>query len=200
MADEKIIRLAKKLHALAEGGIEGEAESAKRQLDRLLERHGLELGEICDITRQFEMTSLNESSTILDRVIKSVAPKAVIHVEQHKSRLTIKVALSDIEYKEIKQKYAFFWKAYNEERKILLSAFLNKNYKFFMPESKLNKNNSKEKIFSPDDIPRDIDEDKTIVPMNNREISKMEKMMMALNDLNYTKTSKLIDIKSNDNE
>lgn len=201
MKKEKVIRLAKKLKALADGGVEGEAKSARKRLDVLLLKHGMTLDEIGEVIREFEMTTLNESSSIMEKIIKSVAPKAKIHSEKNKSKLIIKVALSDIEYKEIKQKYAFFWKVYNEERKLLLAAFFNKHFRYFIPEVKLKTDRPlRPNAPPPPNLPRDIDESEDIVPMNMEEIVRMSKMIQALKDVYYMKTSKLIDRNYDDKE
>lgn len=141
MNKEKAIKLAKKLKALAERGIQEEKTNAQEKLDALLKKYELELHQITDGLKVFERTTLNEGSVILERIIKSVNPEAQITVKQLKTKLIIEVILSDIEYKEIRQKYKFFWRAYNRERKLLLTSFFNKHYSYFNPMP-ANKNNS----------------------------------------------------------
>jgi hypothetical protein len=131
MSKEKIIKLAKKLKALAERGIDGEKSNAKDKLDALLKKYDLAEYQITDGLRTFERTTLNEGSVILERIIKSVNPEAQIMVKKIKTKLIIEVILTDIEYKEVRQKYRFFWRAYNRERKLLLSAFINKHWDYF---------------------------------------------------------------------
>lgn len=131
MNKEKAIKLAKKLKALAERGIEGEKNNARVRLDALLKQYGLEEYQIIEGLRTFERTTLNEGSVILERIIKSVNPDAQIMVKQFKTKLILEVILSDIEYREIRQKYKFFWRAYNRERKLLLTSFFNRHYAYF---------------------------------------------------------------------
>jgi hypothetical protein len=52
-------------------------------------------------------------------------------VNQIKTKLIIEVTLTDLEYKEVRQKYKFFWRAYNRERKLLLSAYINRHWSYF---------------------------------------------------------------------
>lgn len=122
MNREKAIKLAKKLKALSERGVEGERQSAKQKFDAIIDKYGLMPDEIGDTIKVFERTTLNEGSVILDHVIKSVVPDAKIFVKQIKSKLIIECEMSDIEYREVNQKYRVFWKNYNKGRKLYLSA------------------------------------------------------------------------------
>jgi len=130
MNREKIIKTAKKLKALADRGVGGEKESARKKLDALLKEHGLEESQLVDGLRVFERTTLNEGSVFLDHIIKSVNPDAKINVKQNKTQLLVEVVLTDIEYKTVRQRYKFLWRAYNRERKLLFSAFLNKHHDY----------------------------------------------------------------------
>src|SRR3990167_8655776 len=136
MNEHKLRKRIKKLRALAERGMGGEAENARRLLDELLKEHGIKLEDVGEQIRVWEMTTLNEGSSISEKVIKSVCSEAVITVKQYKSRLIIEVPLSEIHYQEVRKKNLFFWHAYNEERTIFLSAFFNRRAEYFMPEQK----------------------------------------------------------------
>jgi hypothetical protein len=131
MSREKAIKLAKKLKALAERGVEGEKDNAKEKLVALLKEYNLEEHQISDGLRTFERTTLNEGSVMLERIIKAVNPNAQIMVKQISSKLILEVILTDMEYIEVRQKYKFFWRAYNRERKLLLTSFFNKHYSEF---------------------------------------------------------------------
>ena len=201
MNEHKLRKRIKKLRALAEHGIGGEAENAKRLLDELLKEHGIKLEDIGEHIRIWEMTSLNESGVILEKVIKSVCPEATIIVKKHKSRLIVEVPLSDIHYQEVRQKHKFFWDAYNDERKIFLSAFFNKNAEYFIPERKDKPNpnphpsNSDSKQQPPhiptptpplQDVPDTLGN-----PMNTWERKRVGIMMQALRFLHYVKLTRM---------
>lgn len=136
MNREKAIKLAKKLKALSERGVEGERSSAKKKFDAIVDKYGLLPDDIGDTMKIFERTTLNEGSVILEHIIKSVVPDAKIFVKQIKSKLIIECEMSDIEYREVNQKYRYFWKNYNKGRKLYLSAFVNKNFQYLKPAKK----------------------------------------------------------------
>ncbi len=125
MSRERAINLAKKLKALADRGVGGEKDSAIEKLETFLKEHGLEEYQLSDVLRTFERTTLNEGSVILERIIKSVKPDAQLMIKTIKTKIIIEVELTDIEHRRIKQKYKFFWRAYNKERSSLLTAFFN---------------------------------------------------------------------------
>lgn len=125
MSREKAIKLAKKLKALADRGIEGERDNARERLEKLLKEYGLEEYQLSDTLKTFERTTLNEGSVILERIIKFIKPDAQINIRTIKTKIIIEVELTDIEHRQIKQRYKFFWRAYNRERSSLLTAFFN---------------------------------------------------------------------------
>jgi hypothetical protein len=199
MEFEEIKKKAEKLKALADRGERGERDNAREQLEKLLKRHGLSREDVFghEINRVFIVTTLNESSKILEKVIRSINPKAVMSVEQNKSKLTIKVALSDAEYIEVKQKYLYFWRSFNEEKQLLFSAFLNKHSQYFIPEMKPTKGNGGKDRNQPPPPPPDLEPPSPnggkAEVLSNKEIQRVIKMMGALRDLQYTKSSKMID-------
>jgi len=142
MSKEKAIRTAKKLKALVDKGIGGESHNAKRKLDSLLRKYNLSASEVfgTDVEYVWEnMTTLNESNAILNRVILSIRPDAKIEIERKGVRLTIKVMLTEKEYKQIKRKHKHFWNEYNKDRALFLSAFFNVNSHYFIPRTKVDK-------------------------------------------------------------
>lgn len=164
MSKEKVIKLAKKLKALAERGVEGERDSAREKLSSLLKEHSLDEHLLVEGLRIFERTTLNEGSVILERIIKSVSPESKITVRQHKTQLMIEVVLSDIEYKEVRQKYKFFWRGYNRLRKLLLTAYFNKHYAYFNPAPDVAKSNSPSSNASPTGSPNSAHKQSAVAP------------------------------------
>jgi hypothetical protein len=135
MSREKAIKLAKKLKALADRGVEGERDNARERLEKLLKEYGLEEYQLSDTLKTFERTTLNEGSVILERIIKFVKPDAQINIKTIKTKIIIEVELTDIEHRQIKQRYKFFWRAYNRERSSLLTAFFNVHISEFTSSS-----------------------------------------------------------------
>jgi hypothetical protein len=123
---EKIIDKLKKIQEYAERGDKHEAESAKKLLSKLLERHGLSLDDISDEQRKMyciKTTSqlcpvlfmcfvsfLNEERR--DRIFAYRGKRFVFYVE-----------LSAIEYVDLMQLYEFHTRQFKKELKKELSAF-----------------------------------------------------------------------------
>ena len=202
MNKEKAIKLAKKLKALAERGVHGEKNSAQEKLDALLKEHGLELYQIEENMRTFERTTLNEGSVILERIIKSVNPDTKIIVKQHKTKLIVEVILSDIEYREVRQKYKFFWRAYNRERKLLLTAFFAQHQDYFTTEVRP-KNFQHLDAFNPNNFLANVPPAKKIdtegsagfrsKPLTPNESQKIRRYMAILDPLDYAKIKEMQD-------
>ena len=186
MKRSKLKKLIKKLKALAERGVGGEAVNAQSKLDALLKKHNIKLDDVSEFLRIWELTTLNESSVILEKVIHSVAPDSTINVKRNKSRLTIEVALSDEEYMEVKDKYRFIWAGYNSERQTFIAAFFNKNSSLFIPDFKKNKaQTSKDESPAPEPPPVDLKQGEA--PMSTDEQKRVGNMMLGLRYLKYVR-------------
>lgn len=195
----KLKKLAYKLKAVEDTGIGGEAESAHARLDELLTREGYTRADIfgSDSTRVFHMTTLNECSRILEKVIRSVNADSEIVVEEYKTKtgekdknkVTVKVLLSNEDYAEVVNKYRFFWKAYNEERELLFSAFLNRHGNYFVPERKAKneEGGGYGSRFGGGDA-EEIIQHKLEV-FNPKELKRVSVIMSALKPLQYLKKS-----------
>lgn len=222
MNREKAIKLAKKLKALSERGVEGERRSAKQKFEAIIDKYGLMPDEIGDTIKVFERTTLNEGSVILDHIIKSVVPDAKIFVKQIKSKLIIECEMSDIEYREVNQKYRCFWKNYNKGRKLYLSAFVNKNFHHLKPakkhESKYGGFDVGKASQEPQDMPPppQQEEQPTITTessdgnnssgqpkkrdLTREETIKVRKMMEALDETDYKSILNALDSDNNQNK
>lgn len=194
MNPSKLKKLIRKLKELADKGVGGEAHNAKRKLDELLEKSGLKLDDVHEQVRTWELTTLNEGSVILEKVIKSIVPDAKIKVEQFKSRLTLEVSMSDIDYQEAVYKYRFIWSAYNQERQLFLSAFQNKNAHLFMPERKNNHHAPVSGAMPPPPPPSmpPVKLNAGEQAMATEEQKRVGMIMSALRFWKYVKTSRMI--------
>lgn len=141
MNTAKAIKLAKKLKELADKGVGGEAGNAKAKLDALLKKYNLNAEEIFGEEREYvwKLTTINESSSILNRAILSIKPDAKVVTEVNGIVLLVKVSLTQKEYNKIRKKHIFFWNAFNKVRATLLSAFFNKHSHYFIPRVQLKK-------------------------------------------------------------
>jgi hypothetical protein len=192
MKPSKLRTLIRKLKALAAGGVGGEAEQAKIKLAELLEKYDIQLDDVQEHIRIWELTTLNEGSVILKDVIKSICPEAVINVKQYKSRLTIEVAMSDADYQEAVYKYKFVWSAYNRERQLFLSAFKNRNSHLFTPERNSRTNPASASQGEKPPIMPPIQLVAGEVPMATEEQKRVGIIMSALKMWRYIRTNRMI--------
>lgn len=214
MNKDKAIQVAKKLKALRDKGAgTHEGENAGRKLQDIIRKYGLDENDFLqELPRTFERTTLNEGSTLLKRIIESVAPDAKVTVTQDKTRLFIKCPLTDAEHMEVSRKYAFFWKAYNEERQLFLTAFLNKHHSHFMSEAELKRwkdeeerNNWEGNGGKPPAGNPDAQNPKSSIPnpksggtpMNQTEQYKVRGFMQFMKRLVYGKNERMLDADKN---
>ncbi|MFJ3259686.1 DUF2786 domain-containing protein [Pseudomonas sp. NPDC086581] len=131
--DEKVQAKLRKLLALAERGVGGERDTARRMLDKMLERHGLTIDDLCDeqpSIRWFPMANTHErrlASQIMAKVCDTLSPGVYTH--RH-NRRTIGVEVTPAEAIEFELHYETLRKALAEHFEIAFSAFVQANRLF----------------------------------------------------------------------
>lgn len=134
MENSKQIELLKKLKALADKGVGGEATNAKTLLDKMLEKHGM---SIEDLERE-ELQDYYFSVEGIDKKILAQCAKRVSYdikiydipvkiAKKHKLAGNVFVTCNVAQFIEIEQMFAVYSKLYKEEVKIFFSAFLAAN-------------------------------------------------------------------------
>lgn len=126
---QKLIELAKKLREMALKGTPNERIVAKKKLDEISVKYKIDIEKLFyPITRKkrvFKLGSfLDEKDLIVHSIIDTFPEAQITGNEQLRQ---IHVLLSDAEYKEVNEKFCFYWDLYLKEREALLSAFIIKN-------------------------------------------------------------------------
>lgn len=128
----KIRSKAKKLKALATGGVDGEKETAQRMYDDYIKEHGLQDNEINSSmdAREFYNIADSDECDIAATIILSVNPFAKYNtLKDH-----ISTELDDEDYLEAKEKIDYFIKLWRIERNALRTAFAIRHNDFFRPD------------------------------------------------------------------
>jgi hypothetical protein len=189
----KVKDKAYKLHALAERGDGAEAENAKTRLAELLVKHELDFKDVFgnESPRVFHVHNKNEGGVLLKKIIASVSPFAKIHVSDVKGGVaTITATLSDEEELEVKEKMRYFWEAWNQDKALFFSAFLNKHGNYFVPSII---NDEGEKVPMEEEIEEPKEGQKESPKLSPSELSDVHKLMQVLKFRYYTKTKNMID-------
>jgi hypothetical protein len=128
----KIRSKARKLKALANGGVDGEKETARRMYDDYIKEHGLQDNEINSNMHHREFYNLVDSDEcdIAATIILSVNPFAKYNVTKE----FVSTELDDEDYLEAKEKIDYFIKLWRIERNALRTAFAIRHNDFFKPD------------------------------------------------------------------
>lgn len=125
--DEKKINLIKKLQALADQGVGGEQETAKRKLAELMTKYGIDdlSGEWKEL-REFTYRSKYEKR-LLNQIFYKYGFNSYTKKWGKGSRSTILIDCTDAQYLQIQIEYEFYRELWKEENEFLFKAFVNKH-------------------------------------------------------------------------
>lgn len=129
----KTLELAKKLKALSERGVGGEAENAATMLSNLMNKHNITIEQLEEVERQNERFDIKENQVQLFGQVRSMVGKFNLYeIRNRKSNMFEGVQLSctKSEYLELSATFEFYWEAYEKEQKIFYRAFVQKNNLF----------------------------------------------------------------------
>lgn len=131
---DKIKELLKKLKALAEKGVGGEAVNAQKLLDKKLKEHNLKLEDLFgDVLTYYYFSAKGSNVQLLYQIVKtvnydrklwSVPAKKVKELGINGNQI---VECTAIEFVEIDQKYSVYKRLYKSELDVFFTAFLNAN-------------------------------------------------------------------------
>lgn len=142
---DEIFAKARKLLALAKGGIGGEKEAAQKKLDEHILKHGLKIEDIDESynTRTFEGIFDEDEVAVMMTIIFSVNQTA----RPQKQGLKVICELDKEDYAEVQHKFAYFVHLWRIEKDMLTLAFYSKHRVPFEPDeyarNKHNKSNAK---------------------------------------------------------
>lgn len=170
---DKIIEKLRKIKELADGGLRGEAITAKKKLEEGLSRHGLSLADLEDVKRsprKFKYFYGAEKELILQIVMKELQLSSINYVSYKKKKL-ISVELSDIEYLEVQAQVDFHVKQYRKELRKRMETF----YQAYLAKHRIYGASSGEESESS---------------LSDQEIAEIILMAQGLEDVSYYKSLK----------
>ncbi len=168
---DKIKELLKKVGALAERGIEGEKEAAKGKLKILLDKYHLTLSELTKnrkTKREFNLKNTGDCATILLHCILDTDPKAKVWITPSLRKTT--TWLNPEQFINVTEKFKYYWKLYEIQKKSFLHAFLIKNNLGLAPTDDCSKT------------------------MSEKEFHDLLRMEAALEKGNFMPTNRMIEI------
>ena len=174
MKFEKVLDKAKKLHTLVERGEMGEAKAAKRDLENLCDAWGIDVAQLFDEkkhSREFRLPYNDPfARDILFQCYCKVTNQDTIDYSHNQYKNKIWFELTDAQYIDLNQVFAFYLKQWKKERrqlmKDMLVAFINKHNLF-----SANKKAS----------------DEPMTPEKWKKIMRMQQLMSQLEDVSYHK-------------
>lgn len=125
---DKIKSLLNKVNALAERGIDGEKDAARKKLKVLLEKYGIALKEIQAnkrIKREFSLKNKTDCLDIFQHCVYVCAPKVKVFVYTYSCKAFC--SLTPEEFVAVSEKFRYYWKLYEKQKAQFLHAFLIKN-------------------------------------------------------------------------
>lgn len=128
---EKALALARKLHALRQRGVGGEAENAKAALENLMRKAGIspdELGMDETKPRAWRYRDKGHKDFIV-QVIASVAGRGQCY-HYSGERNKVYADLTNLEFAEVTVKIDHYWRLYQEEVSVFYEAFIQANKLF----------------------------------------------------------------------
>lgn len=132
-SNEKTIELLKKLKALADRGVDGEKDTAEIMLTRTLEKYGMTLEDIETprLKKRF-IDYKKEDERLLFQIVSSVIGNKGLKERSTKTNKQYRWRwmLSDSEFIELDNKFEFYYKLYETEKKNLFGAFAMKHQLF----------------------------------------------------------------------
>ena len=137
MTDKNLESKLRKLLILSERGIDGEKDNAAGMLDKLLEKHGLNLSDISDeaIETYWFKYKGKFQKRLLIQVIVATAGKGVSVGTNQFQRGKIGAELTKCQMLEVEMLFSAYKIALEEELEFALEAFVNKNHIFSQGDS-----------------------------------------------------------------
>ncbi len=124
---KKAFDLAKKLKALADGGVGGEKVNAAALLKKHLAKHGISEEELSASVKKYEFFKYEKNQQdLLMMIICHVVCNALILRDNKKFRNMLFLECKKEEAEKIRKIFAFYLECYRVEEKYFFQAFLHK--------------------------------------------------------------------------
>lgn len=126
--NKKLIDLAKKLHALASRGVDGEKTNAERLLSRIMSENNISLEALESIKRERETfrCMVDHRFLLVQIAFMVLGSGAAIYKYKHRPSC-IQAECTPAEKVEIEAVFDFYKRAYEADLKLLQKAFIQKN-------------------------------------------------------------------------
>lgn len=136
-APESVKQLIRKIHTLSLRGVGGEAETAKRKLDKLLTKYSIELAEVVrDVVKTYEFPyKTTQEEKIICQCYVSLGvecPKIFEYTRRGRKVKSLGLDLTPAQYIDLKGMVAYYKSAFKKEADRLLSAFIQR-HKLYPP-------------------------------------------------------------------
>lgn len=125
---DKIKSLITKVSELAKRGVDGEKESAKKKLEKLLNKYGININDINNDDKQkriFRIKNREDYLAVLGHVIWDIVPN--LDISENTRRLEVYCNLTNEQYIEVAEKFDCYWKLWCKEKEQFMLAFIIKN-------------------------------------------------------------------------
>ena len=119
--------LINKLRELADRGVDGERENAKRMLSKMVEKYQLTDQELEEDERDWRELTTKGDQDMFFVIVQNVIHKWDNRYRQRKGEQKIWIYCTKAEQLEIEFKASILIRAYKEQKKILRQAFMMKN-------------------------------------------------------------------------
>ena len=131
----KVIELAKKLKALADKGVGGEKINAEKMLQALLKKHNITIEEIEGekindfffMLKKEDFQLFYQVLCTVNKLIPAYGEYTKTLIRKYKWKGNYMIRCTPAEYIEIEAKFNFYLKLFNEEKEVLLIAFVSAN-------------------------------------------------------------------------
>lgn len=126
--ENQYIELAKKLKKLAETGVGGERYNAQKQLDRVMEKHGITKEQLEDDVKVDVVFKIRRhQKRLFGQVLASVIGMNAPAFSYRKAPCTIFVSMTKVQEAEVRAKFGFYWRAWQDQQELFMRAFIMKN-------------------------------------------------------------------------
>ena len=129
MNDQKYLELAKKLAALAGGGVAGEKLNAQKALDAVMAKYGITKAQLEESTLDWlEFSRPTGYIKLFHQVAMTViGNRGTMYREHRTNRKAVFLEVTPAEKIEIQGKFDFYLTAFMAEEETLLGAFIMRN-------------------------------------------------------------------------
>lgn len=126
MSNKNYLELAKKLQALAGGGVHGEKENAQKALDALMQKHGITKEELEENKTDWHEFKVGKQyqKLFFQVAMATIGNRGATYRQHRHNQNVIFLEVSIAEQIEIQGKYEFYWHAFKTEQETLLRAFI----------------------------------------------------------------------------